>query len=197
MAVTMPRTRSAGNSGMGAPCAPPPPGYISPGGRQCAAVTPEVARRYARCVGVLREVVEADLPVFYEHQRDREAAAMAAFPPRERDAFMAHWAKTLANDSALTWTVVSDGAVAGNIGCWEDDGRRLVGYWIGREFWGRGLATQALAELLDVVDARPLHAYVAKSNVASIRVLEKCGFVKVGEHAGDDGIEELLLELRA
>jgi RimJ/RimL family protein N-acetyltransferase len=154
-------------------------------------------RRYARCVGVLREVVEADLPVFYEHQRDREAAAMAAFPPRERDAFMAHWAKTLANDSALTWTVVSDGAVAGNIGCWEDDGRRLVGYWIGREFWGRGLATQALAELLDVVDARPLHAYVAKSNVASIRVLEKCGFVKVGEHAGDDGIEELLLELRA
>ncbi len=81
--------------------------------------------------------------------------------------------------------------------CWEDDGRRLVGYWIGREFWGRGLATQALAELLDVVDARPLHAYVAKNNVASIRVLEKCGFVKVGEHAGDDGIEELLLELRA
>ena len=148
-------------------------------------------------MGVLREVVEADLPVFYEHQRDREAAAMAAFPPRERDAFMAHWAKTLANDSALTWTVVSDGAVAGNIGCWEDDGRRLVGYWIGREFWGRGLATRALAELLDVVDARPLHAYVARCNVASIRVLEKCGFVKVDEHAGDDGIEELLLELRA
>ena len=148
-------------------------------------------------MGVLREVVEADLPVFYEHQRDREAAAMAAFPSRERDAFMAHWAKTLGNDSTLTRTVVSDGAVAGNIGCWEDDGRRLVGYWIGREFWGRGLATQALAELLDVVDARPLQAYVAKSNVASIRVLEKCGFVKVGEHAGDDGIDELLLELRA
>jgi RimJ/RimL family protein N-acetyltransferase len=148
-------------------------------------------------VGVLRAVVEADLPIFYEYESDREAAAMAAFPSRERDAFMARWAKTLADDSALTWAVVSDGAVAGNIGCWEDDGRRLVGYWIGREFWGRGLATQALAELLDVVDARPLHAYVAKSNLASIRVLEKCGFVKVGEHAGDDGIDELLLELRA
>ena len=148
-------------------------------------------------MGVLREVVEADLPVFYEHQRDREAAAMAAFPPRERDAFMAHWAKTLANDSALTWTIVCDGEVAGNIGCWEADGRMLVGYWIGREFWGRGLATQALAELLGVVDARPLHAYVVKSNVASIRVLEKCGFVRVAEHAGDDGTEELHMELRA
>ena len=48
-----------------------------------------------------------------------------------------------------------------------------------------------------MVDARPLHAYVAKCNVGSIRVLEKCGFVKVGEHPGDDEIEELLLELRA
>jgi RimJ/RimL family protein N-acetyltransferase len=148
-------------------------------------------------MGVLREVVEADLPVFYEYERDPEASAMAAFPSRNRDAFMAHWARTLADDSALTWTIICDGEVAGNIGCWEADGRRLVGYWIGREFWGRGLATQALAELLDVVEARPLHAYVAKRNLASIRVLEKCGFVKVGEHAGDDGIEELLLELRA
>ena len=148
-------------------------------------------------MGVLREVVEADLPVFYEHQRDPEAAAMAAFPSRERDVFMAHWARTLANDSALTWTVLSDGAVAGNIGCWEDDGRRLVGYWIGRELWGRGLATQALAEVVEVVEARPLYAYVAKSNVASIRVLEKCGFVKIDEHSDDGGIEELLFELPA
>jgi RimJ/RimL family protein N-acetyltransferase len=147
-------------------------------------------------VGVLREVVDADLPVFYEHERDPEAAAMAVFPSRERDVFMARWAKTRADESALTWTVVSDGAVAGNIGCWADDGRRFVGYWIGREFWGRGLATQALTELLDLVDARPLHAYVAMSNVASIRVLEKCGFVKVEERAGDDGTVEVLMELR-
>lgn len=146
---------------------------------------------------VLRAVVEADLPVFYEHQLDPEAAAMAAFPSRDHDVFMAHWAKMLASDSALTWTVVSDGAVAGNIGCWRDGGRRFVGYWIGREFWGRGLATQALAEVLDLVDERPLHAYVAMGNAASIRVLEKCGFAKIGEHGGGDGVTELLLELTA
>jgi RimJ/RimL family protein N-acetyltransferase len=147
-------------------------------------------------MGVLRQVVKADLPVFYEHECDPEASAMAAFPSRDRDAFMAHWAGTLANESALTWTIVCDGEVAGNIGCWEADGRRLVGYWIGRAFWGRGLATEALAELVDVVDARPLLAEVVTTNVASIRVLEKCGFTRVEAHVSDNGIEELVLELR-
>jgi RimJ/RimL family protein N-acetyltransferase len=147
-------------------------------------------------MGVLRKVIEADLPVFHEYECDPEAAAMAAFPPRERDAFMTHWAKTLADDSALTWTVVCDGEVAGNIGCWETDGQTLVGYWIGRKFWGRGLATRALTELVGMVDTRPLNAYVVESNVASIRVLEKCGFTRVGEHTGEDGLQELLMELR-
>jgi RimJ/RimL family protein N-acetyltransferase len=146
-------------------------------------------------MGVLRDVVEGDLATFHGYECEPEAAAMAAFPSRDRDAFMAHWAKTLADDCALTMTVVSDGEVAGNIGCWEADGNRFVGYWIGREFWGRGLATQALAELVGMVDARPLYAHVVKTNVASIRVLEKNGFVEVGRHNADDGIEELVLEL--
>jgi RimJ/RimL family protein N-acetyltransferase len=146
-------------------------------------------------MGVLRAVVESDLPALYEYECDPEAAAMAAFPSRDRDAFMAHWAKLLANDSVITRTIVCDGEVAGNIGCWEADGQTFVGYWIGREFWGRGLATQALQEVLGMVDARPVHAHVVRSNVASIRVLEKCGFVEVETHTADDGIEELLLEL--
>jgi RimJ/RimL family protein N-acetyltransferase len=147
-------------------------------------------------MGVLREVIEADLPVFYKYERDPQASAMAAFPSRNRDAFMAHWARTLANDSALTWTIVCDGEVAGNIGCWKADERRLVGYWIGREFWGRGLATEALAEVVSIVDTRPLHAEVVNTNVASIRVLEKCGFTEVDAHVVGDGIVELVLELR-
>jgi RimJ/RimL family protein N-acetyltransferase len=151
---------------------------------------------YSRAMGVLREVVEADLPVFHEYECDPKASAMAAFPARDRDAFLAHWARTLADDSALTWTIVCDGQVAGNIGCWEADGRRLVGYWIGRAFWGRGLATKALTELMSIVDARPLYAEVVTTNVASIRVLEKCGFTQHEAHMGDGGIEELVLELR-
>jgi RimJ/RimL family protein N-acetyltransferase len=144
--------------------------------------------------GVLREVVDSDLDAFFEHQREPEANRMAAFPARDREAFDAHWRRLLADDSLTKKTIVHEGEVAGNIGCWEQEGRRLVGYWIGREFWGKGLATRALQELTGEVTQRPLHAWVATSNVASIRVLEKCGFVRVGSQKND--VEELLFELR-
>lgn len=125
---------------------------------------------------------------------------MALFPARKRDAFYAHWRRVLENDAVTKKTIVHEGNVAGNVLCWEHDGRRLVGYWLGRDFWGRGLATSALAELLDEVKIRPLHAWVATSNVASIRVLEKCGFVVTGsktefDEALGERVEELLLEL--
>ena len=149
---------------------------------------------------VLRDVVDDDLDALYEQQRDPEATRMALFPARDREAFYAHWQRVLADDVVTKKTIVHDGEVAGNVLCWEQDGRRLVGYWLGREFWGKGLATRALAELVDVVTARPLHAWVAVSNVGSVRVLEKCGFVVVGSRAEVDEtlgerIEELLFEL--
>jgi len=148
---------------------------------------------------VLRDVAESDLDAFYEHQREPEATAMALFPERDREAFYAHWRRLLADDSSIKKTIVHDGRVAGNIGCWEQDGRRFVGYWVGKEFWGRGLGTRALAEFVEDLP-RPLHAWVAGSNVGSIRVLEKCGFVEVerrsehDEHAGRV-IEEILYRL--
>jgi RimJ/RimL family protein N-acetyltransferase len=151
---------------------------------------------------VLRDVVEADLPFFFEHQRDPEATRMAAFPARDREAFTAHWQKILANNELTKKTVLSEGKVAGNIVSFDLDGKRLVGYWIGREFWGQGLATRALAELLTQETARPLHAYVATRNLGSIRVLEKCGFTLVGhetefdERLGEE-IEEALYVLNA
>src|SRR5262245_47896346 len=99
----------------------------------------------------LREVVEADLPIFFEHQLDPDATRMAAFPSRGRDAFMAHWAKILADATVVTKTIVADGQVAGNIGSWEQLGERQVGYWIGRQYWSKGIATRALAAFLQEV----------------------------------------------
>jgi RimJ/RimL family protein N-acetyltransferase len=130
---------------------------------------------------LLRDVVESDLPVFFEHQQDPEATAMADFPARDRDAFDAHWARILPDETLTKKTIVFEDQVAGNAVSWPQDGRQLVGYWLGREFWGKGLATRALAELIDDLGTRPLYAYVAKTNIGSIRVLEKCGFVRSDE----------------
>jgi RimJ/RimL family protein N-acetyltransferase len=144
-------------------------------------------------MGVLRKVVESDLDAFYEHQREPEANEMAIFPARDRETFYAHWRRILADDSTIQRTIVHEGEVAGNIGCWEQEGKRLVGYWIGKDFWGKGIATRALTELAAEIPERPLHAWVATTNVGSIRVLEKSGFVRVDSRTTD--VEELLYEL--
>ena len=131
---------------------------------------------------ILRKVTDSDLPVFYEHQRDPLAVEMADFPARDHDAFFAHWARVRADPANIYRTIEVDGEVAGNVVSWHGEEGQLVGYWIGREYWGRGIATEALRRLVnEVVPERPLAALVAAGNIGSIRVLEKCGFVRVGE----------------
>lgn len=124
----------------------------------------------------LRPVDESDLPILFEFQLDPEATAMAAFPSRDRETFHAHSMKIMADKSVPYKAIVFNGRVAGSIVSWEMDGKREVGYWLGREFWGRGIATEALRQFLGVVETRPLYAHVAKHNIGSKRVLEKNGF---------------------
>ena len=138
----------------------------------------------------LRGVQPDDLPIFFEQQLDADATRMAGFPSRDRTAFDAHWASNiLGNPTAVTQAVLVDGRAAGYIGSWQQDGVRLVGYWIGKEYWGKGVATDALARFLSIVTARPLYAHVARHNLASIRVLEKCGFRLEGEKEEEEGLE--------
>jgi RimJ/RimL family protein N-acetyltransferase len=146
----------------------------------------------------LRAVEDDDVPVFFEFQRDPVAVEMAAFPGRDREAYYTHTARIRADPSVTFRTILVDGRVAGNIVAWDDVDQRAVGYWLGREFWGRGVATQALAAFLEIEPTRPLYAHVAKHNTGSIRVLEKCGFTLAGERGPepDDEVEELLLRLR-
>jgi RimJ/RimL family protein N-acetyltransferase len=124
----------------------------------------------------LRDVEPADLPLFFEHQRDPVSVAMVVFRSRERAEFDEHWAKILANETCLTKTIVADGQVAGHIASFLRDGEREIGYWIDRALWGRGIASEALSAFLRLEQRRPLTAGVAPHNVASLRVLEKCGF---------------------
>lgn len=146
----------------------------------------------------LRDVRPEDVAVFFEHQADPEASQMAAFKTRDLEPFIAHWETVLANGAVTTKTIEFEGRTAGNIGCWEQDGGWNVGYWLGREFWGRGIATAALSAFLVLVPTRPLYAHVATHNIGSLRVLEKCGFEPVGDGPGPpdaDGIQEVLLRL--
>jgi RimJ/RimL family protein N-acetyltransferase len=144
----------------------------------------------------LREVQDDDLLILYEHQRDPETVRMSAFPARERDAFMAHWNKVRANASNQLYAITLDGEVVGSIFSWSQEGQRELGYGIGREHWGKGIATQALRLFLPLVKERPVFGYTAEHNIGSMRVLEKCGFVRAGESKGVLNIDgELVTEV--
>lgn len=153
----------------------------------------------------LRYVVEDDLPIFFEHQLDPEANTMAAFTakdPTNREAFMAHWKRILAEPTVIVKTIVFDGRVAGSVLSYEESGKPEVSYWLGKEYWGKGIATWALSAFLAHSNTtRPMYARVAKDNFGSRRVLEKCGFKVIEKTTGFANargkvIEELLLELR-
>lgn len=152
---------------------------------------------------LLREVESADLEVFYEHQLDPEAIWMAAFVCADRKdkvVFSAHWKKILNSSQNTTRTIVADGQVVGHIACYPQGEDIEVTYWLGREFWGRGLATKALRQMLELVAARPIFGRAATDNLGSIRVLQKCGFQIIGNDKGfADGrgetTEEYILRL--
>ncbi len=155
----------------------------------------------------LREVADGDLDVFFAHRQDAEAVRMAAFTaldPTDRAAFDEHWRKIRADKDVTVRSVLVGGAVAGHVASYVDAelGKLEVTYWIGREFWGRGVATAALRAFLSVVTTRPIYGRAAKDNAASLRVLAKCGFVLVGADTGFSNargaeVEESILELAA
>lgn len=151
----------------------------------------------------LRDIREEDLDTFFEHQQDSDANYMAGFTseyPGDRDVFMAKWAKILGDENIIKQTVLYHGNVAGHVVKFIQIGEPAISYWIGREFWGRGVATRALALFLDFAPQRPLYALAAKDNIGSIRVLQKNGFKIIGEgkgyaHARGEEIEEYILKL--
>jgi RimJ/RimL family protein N-acetyltransferase len=154
---------------------------------------------------VLRNVVESDLPILFDQQRDPDASHMAAFisrDPSDWDVFLTHWTRILADPTVTMKTIVYGGQVVGSVGSFEWEGKLQVTYWIGKEHWGKGIATRALAEFLRHLKRRPLYASAAGDNVASIRVLQKGGFMICGyakSFAGARGaeIEEVMLHLEA
>ena len=144
----------------------------------------------------IRPVLEVDIETFYEFQADPVAAAMAVFGSRCREDHAAHWQKLRHDPDAVARTALTDGLVCGNLLSWSREGHRYVGYWIGREFWGRGIGTEALRLFVAEIETRPLWAHVVVANRGSQRVLEKCGFEQVEQRPSPaDGLEEYVYRL--
>ncbi|MBF0721996.1 GNAT family N-acetyltransferase [Sanguibacter inulinus] len=153
---------------------------------------------------VLRPIISADIDVFFRMEQDREANRIAAFTvkdPTDRGRFDARW-KILREDPQVTArTILVGGRVAGSIMTYVEDDEHELTYWIGREYWGRGVATKALRAILTEVTDRPMHARTAKDNVGSLTVLKRCGFEVIGEDSGfangrGEVVEEFILALR-
>ena len=154
-------------------------------------------------VVALRLVEDADLDTLFEQMRDPEGVWMAAFTPEDpddRNAFDAHMAVVRNSPDITMRAVTCDGHLAGSIASFVAEGQTEVTYWIDRALWGRGIATRALALLLELVPTRPLYARAASDNAGSLRVLQKSGFTAIGTERSfapgrDEEIEETILRL--
>jgi RimJ/RimL family protein N-acetyltransferase len=132
----------------------------------------------------LREMTPDDIPHFFRHQLDADANYMAGFgsdDPTDHLAFVNRWMKIITDETVIKKTVFFGDEIAGHVLHFEQLGKPAVAYWTGREYWGKGITTRALAAFLHLIETRPLYARVLKDNIGSFRVLEKCGFVICGE----------------
>ncbi len=136
---------------------------------------------------LLTRTETGDLDTLFEFQLDEEANYLAAFTSgdsSDRSAYIEKYSRFLTDPSIHMRTIKLDGRIVGSIAKYVRDGHAEITYWIDREVWGNGVATTALTEFLNIERTRPLFARVAFDNLGSRRVLEKCGFVKVGVDKG-------------
>ncbi len=182
---------------------------------------------------MLRPVQREDLEILFRQVNEPEGMRMVGSvrdSHTDRDAYMARWETIFANAKVIPRAIVLPGGdgrdggdgrggsgggevIAGSIACFErvaEPSRPCrilpgpeIGYWLGRAFWGQGIASEAVRLFLGEVTTRPLFARAASDNVGSIRVLEKAGFMEIGREMffanmrGADGkgeeIEETLM----
>tara|TARA_R110002072_G_scaffold299691_1_gene475641 strand:+ start:402 stop:902 length:501 start_codon:yes stop_codon:yes gene_type:complete len=156
----------------------------------------------------LRPIIESDLPIFFEHQQHKPAQLMAAFvheDPSDRVAFDTHWTRLMKSDMILKQSIEADGQLVGHIMSFDmpnehDSFDREITYWIDHHHWNKGIASKALELFLSTETTRPLFGRAAKDNIASIRSMEKCGFVLIAEERGfanprGEDIDEVVMRL--
>lgn len=151
----------------------------------------------------LRPTEISDLDFLFQFQLDREGGYLAAFMPKDatdRSAYLTKYKKLLEDPTVNNQTIILENTIVGSIAKFVMEGDAEITYWIDRNYWGQGIATKALKELLTLERTRPIFGRVAFDNFGSQKVLEKCGFVKIGSDQGfanarQAEIEEFIFKL--
>ena len=151
----------------------------------------------------IRPTEKADLDTFFEFQLDKEGAYLAAFMPKDptdKTAYLTKFTKLLSDPTVNNQTILIDNIIVGSVAKFVMEGNAEITYWLDKKFWGQGVATIALKNLLDIETTRPIFGRVAFDNFGSQKVLEKCGFVKIGSDKGfanarQTEIEEFIYKL--
>lgn len=100
---------------------------------------------------------------------------------------LSEWVEQYSKDNCYHWAIELDGEPVGSIGVVEIEdkhSRGTIGYCIGYDYWNKGIVTEALQAVIDYmfdnVNMNKLYAYHDVENIASGRVMEKCGMVQEG-----------------
>ncbi len=147
----------------------------------------------------LRPWLDSDAEALYKYASDPDVGYRAGWPPHQSVEESLEVIRTVFNN-ATTWAIVLNetGEAIGAMGYMTEwqmniparDGEPLVGYWVGKPYWNRGICTEALQLMLDYIRKETAFLSLVSShyvdNPASGRVMEKCGFVATGETSVDD-----------
>ena len=153
----------------------------------------------------LTKTEKDDLNALFQFQLDTEANYLAAFTskdPNDKAAYMEKFIKLLTDPTINMRTIKANGEIIGSVAKFVMENEAGITYWIDRKFWRQGIATAALKDFLKIEQTRPVYGRVAFDNYGSQKVLEKCGFIKMGEDKGyanarQTEIEEYIYKLSA
>jgi len=151
----------------------------------------------------LRPVVKSDIALFFEHHlelRPLPAGASIADLDSRKATFVDRWEQMRSDERVLARTIVWKGAVTGYVVHLIQRDKPSISCWLGRDYWGKGVATQAVRDFLDLIEKRPVYARVAYDNLAAMQVFRKTGFEIVGydsffSEAHGYEIDEIILAL--
>jgi len=142
-----------------------------------------------RCL--LRRWQQSDLASMVAHANDPRVSRYMGplpYPYTREDGAQFLDAQASAVEPTCMWAIEVDGEAVGGIGVVARPGIRRrtgeLGYWLGHAHWSKGVASEAIAAVVPVAFERlallRVAATVFSANLASMRVLEKNGFIREG-----------------